>query len=49
MAKEQICYYCKHSGNVGLLCPEYRCEKTGQKKESFDSCSDWEGCDEREP
>lgn len=37
--KEQICYYCKNCENHGFLCPEYKCKLTGEKVESFDSCS----------
>lgn len=46
MIRERICYYCKHITNEGTFCPVYRCGKTGQKKESFDTCRDWEDYEE---
>jgi len=46
MDKERICYYCKNVYNDGITCPAYKCEKTGERKESFDTCSDWEDYEE---
>ena len=46
MTKEKICYYCKHVLNVGTFCPSYKCEVTGEKKESFDTCNNWKDYEE---
>jgi hypothetical protein len=47
MTKEKICYYCKKVKNVGIYCPKYQCGKTGETKESFDTCDDWEDYEEK--
>lgn len=41
MEKERICYFCKHIENDGVICPAYKCGRTGDKKESFDTCQEW--------
>lgn len=42
MEKERICYFCKHVKNDGIACPSYKCGRTGDEKESFDTCQEWE-------
>jgi len=42
MNEEQICYNCKHVRNEGTFCPLYKCALNGEKRESYDSCPEWE-------
>ena len=42
MAKEQICYYCKHWSCHGVFGLTHKCDVSGDKTESFDTCRDWE-------
>ena len=39
---ERICYYCRHCQVADIGMVNRRCEKTGKKVETFDSCNEWE-------